>query len=310
MDHPNHSKNQRRWPHYLRIDGEHDMKRKKILGLFMASILIFGMFSTITLGNPGIPTQASGQTITSQPEVKGKAAILVNAQTGKVIYVKNSHMQLPPASLTKIMTALLVIEHESLDQKVRISKHAAEIGLGVSNIALQPGEVLTREQLLYGCMLHSANDCATALAESTGGSESEFIKLMNQRARELKMNDTHFVNAHGLNDKDHYTSVYDLALLTRKAMTNPMFKRVVNTRWKVIPGNGHLQDRLLLNENRLLYRYQGAEGVKTGYTRQAGNCVVGAARRGKLELIAISMNSPAVYDDLERLLNYGFSQAN
>jgi D-alanyl-D-alanine carboxypeptidase (penicillin-binding protein 5/6) len=156
-------------------------------------------------------------------------------------------------------------------------------------------------------MLRSANDAAMALAESVSGNEQAFVKLMNQRARQLGMRDTHFCNPHGLDTKGHYSSAYDLAILTRQAMTNPIFRQIVATHEiSIIPLSGHPQDRVLVNQNRLLYQYQGAIGVKTGYTTKAGNCVIGAAKRGNLMLIAVSLNSSTVYNDLGQLLNYGF----
>jgi D-alanyl-D-alanine carboxypeptidase (penicillin-binding protein 5/6) len=241
----------------------------------------------------------------SYPEPKGKAAVLMDAGSGRILYDENSRERLPQASLTKIMTALLVIENGDLNKDIQISTNATKTP--ESGINLQPGETLTRQQLLYACMLHSANDAAMALAESVSGNEQAFVKLMNERAKQLGMQDTHFCNPHGLENKNHYSSAYDLALLTRQAMSNPIFQQVVATRTTTIPWAGHPQDRTLVNENRLLYRYDGAIGVKTGYTKEAGNCVVGAAQRGNMILIAVSMDSPTVYDDLERMLDYGFT---
>jgi D-alanyl-D-alanine carboxypeptidase (penicillin-binding protein 5/6) len=278
------------------------MHRGKIVIILVILVLFASVTSTNAFGKePLNPTCLH----VSYPEPRGMAAVLMDADSGRVLYSKNSHEQLPPASLTKIMTALLVVENGNLDKKVYVSEYASKIP--ESSINLLPGEMLTRRQLLYACMLHSANDAATALAESVSGSEGEFVKLMNKRANQLGMGDTHFCNAHGLETKGHYTSAYDLALLTRQAMTNSVFRQVVATHRISIPWADHTQDRLLLNENRLLYRYQGTIGVKTGYTRQAGNCVVGAAKRGNLVLIAVCLNSPAVYNDLEQMLDFGFT---
>ncbi|MGE5379907.1 MAG: D-alanyl-D-alanine carboxypeptidase family protein, partial [Methylocystaceae bacterium] len=249
---------------------------------------------------------ASGQTKSgSYPEPKAKAAVLMDAASGRVLYAKNSHDHLPPASLTKIMTGLLVAENGKLDQKVSISKHAAQTP--EATIYLQAGEVLTRRQLLYACMLHSANDAAAALAESVSGSQNKFVNLMNHRAHQLGMKDTHYRNPHGLNAYRHYTSAYDLSLVSRQALANPTLRKVVATKSTTIPWSGHSNDRLIINHNRLLNRYPGAIGVKTGYTKEAGNCVVGAAQRGNLVLIAVAMNSPQVYQDLMQILDYGFA---
>ncbi|MDH7576274.1 MAG: D-alanyl-D-alanine carboxypeptidase family protein [Bacillota bacterium] len=240
------------------------------------------------------------------PEIKGVAAILIDEVSGRVLYEKNSHRRMSPASLTKIMTALMVLEHGCLAQKVQISQNAAETG--ESSIWLETGEVLSREELLYALMLNSANDAAVALAESVSKTERSFVEQMNRRARQLNLSNTHFANPHGLEDPAHYASAYDLAFLTREALAVPLFRKIVATREKFIPWPGHPWDRLLINKNRLLDRYSGALGVKTGYTKKAGNCLVGAAQRGPLRLIAVVLNSPQVYEDVESLFNYGFTE--
>lgn len=243
--------------------------------------------------------------MTAYPETNGKAVILLDANSGRVLYERNSHQQLPPASLTKIMTGLLVVENGDLEQIVTVSEYAA--ATPECTIYLEPGETLTRMELLYGALLPSANDACNALAESMAGSETNFLVLMNQRARELGLQNTHFLNTHGLEAEGHYSSAYDLAILTKKALSYPVFAEVVKTKSKTIPWAGRAdEDRILLNQNRLLSRYEGAIGVKTGYTKQAGNCVVGAARRGEMILIAVSMNSSTVYDDLKNMLDFGF----
>jgi len=241
----------------------------------------------------------------SYPKTTGKAVILIDASSGRVIYGKNIHKHLPPASVTKIMTALLVIEKGDLDQKVKISSHAA--GTPESSVWLEAGEKLTREQLLYALLLNSANDSAIALAESVAGSEKNFVKLMNQRAGLLGMKDSHFLNPHGLHASGHFTSAYDLALLSRQAMNSVTFRRVVSTKTHHIPWAGRDYDRLLINHNRLLWKYKNAVGIKTGYTKPAGNCLVGAAKKGSLVLIAVTLNSTHGYQDAEQMFDYGFA---
>lgn len=242
----------------------------------------------------------------SHPITNGKAVILMDANSGRVLYERNSNEQLPPASLTKIMTALLVVENGDLEKKVIISEYAAETP--ECTVYLERNEVLTRMELLYAAMLPSANDASTALAESISGDEAKFLELMNQRVHELGLKNTHFLNPHGLEAKEHYSSAYDLAIITKEALSHPVFIQVAGTQKKVIPwASRDDEDRILFNQNRLLSRYDGAIGVKTGYTKQAGNCVVGAAQRGDMVLIAISMNSPTVYDDLIEMLEYGFN---
>jgi len=258
-----------------------------------------------SIGSAFASTKGSIRVPGSYPEPNGKAAVLMDAASGRVLYSKNMNNRLPPASLTKIMTAMLVVENGDLDQNVQASKHAVETG--ESTIYLQVGETLTVRELLYACMLPSANDASTALAETIAGSDGTFVELMNQRASQLGMADTHFCNPHGLEKAEHYTSAYDLALLTRQAMTYPIFRQVVATKRMSLPWAGRNEPRIILNENRLLYRYKGTIGVKTGYTKKAGNCVVGAARKGDLELIAVALNSSTVYEDLQQMLDYGFT---
>lgn len=243
-------------------------------------------------------------TASSLPEIQGKAAILIDEGSGRVLYQKNANRRMSPASLTKIMTALLVIEDDDIDQRVYISKRAAETG--ESSIWLEAGETLSRRELLYALMLSSANDAAVALAESVSGTQEKFVQKMNARARQLGLMNTHFCNPHGLEAPGHYTTAYDLAFLTRQAMTDPLFRKVVATRAMEIPWAGHPWNRQLFNKNRLLYRYRGAIGVKTGYTKGAGNCLVGAAQRGPLKLIVVVLNSSQVYEDAEKLLDYAF----
>lgn len=250
----------------------------------------------------------SNEVTAAYPQTMGKAALLMDASSGRVLYEVNAHQRLSPASVTKIMTALLAVEKGNLDQEITISQTAVDTP--ESSIWLETGEKLTREQLLYACMLKSANDAAVALAESMAGSEKNFVELMNRRARQLGMKDTHFCNPHGLETSGHYTTAYDLALVSREALNHKIFRQVVSTKTIHIPWAGNDYDRLLINQNRLLYRYAGAIGIKTGYTKEAGNCVVGAAQEGSLLLIAVAMNSPSVYHDLEQMLDYGFDHYN
>lgn len=271
--------------------------------LWRRIIIITSIFVVIFGASAIKPVEASDLLL---PEIQGRAAILIDESSGRILYQKNANMRMSPASLTKIMTALLVIENGNLDKQVRISKRAAETG--ESSIWLETGEALTRRELLYALMLNSANDAAVALAESVDGNMEKFVQRMNARARQLGLRNTHYCNPHGLEAPDHYTTAYDLAFLTRKAMADPLFRKIVATKTAEIPWTGHPWKRLLFNKNRLLYRYSGATGVKTGYTRRAGNCLVGAAQRGRLRLIVVVLNSSQVYDDAEKLLDYGFDR--
>ncbi|NLO21691.1 MAG: D-alanyl-D-alanine carboxypeptidase [Syntrophomonadaceae bacterium] len=268
---------------------------------YLTHILLIVLFSASFL----LPIQNHALAVSNQPQVQGQAVILMDFHSGRILYAKNINQNMPPASVTKIMTALLVTENGDLDQVVEISPYAASTR--ESGLYLQAGEKMTRRQLLYACMLPSANDASVALAESVSGQEEDFVELMNQRAAELGLEDTHFCNPHGLHESDHYTTAYDLACLSRVAMQDPTFREIVSTSNIVIPGPPKEEDRSIWNQNRLLYRYDRAVGIKTGFTHQAGNCVVGAAQKNGMLLIAVSLNSPSVYQDLMNMLDYGFS---
>lgn len=279
------------------------MQHRRYILYFLLTIFF------LTCGSPVYAINGdSDQLSVSYPQTVGKAAVLIDASSGRVLYEASAHERLSPASVTKIMTGLLVVEKGNLDEEITVSQTAADTP--ECSVWLEPGEKLTREHLLYACMLNSANDAAVELAESIAGSEKAFVKLMNQRAQQLGLKDTHFCNPHGLEASGHYTTAYDLARLSREAMQNPEFRKVVSTQTMNIPWTGKDYNRLLINQNRLLYRYEGAIGIKTGYTKEAGNCVVGAARRENLTLIAVALNSPAVYQDLEQMLSYGFAHYN
>ncbi len=248
----------------------------------------------------------------SLPQPVGEAALLMDARNGQVLYQKNAGLPMYPASTTKILTAIIALERSNLDEVVTVSREAARVE--GSAIGLQEGERLTMEDLLYALLLASANDAAVAIAEHVAGSVPAFAALMNEKARSIGARASSFRNPSGLPDPQHYTTAYDLALIARYAMQNPTFRTIVSTRLKQIQrpdadrSKGPPQEHIW-NHNRLLSRYEGAIGVKTGYTVEAGQCLVGAARRDERELIAVILNSQgaAVYSDVQALLNYGFS---
>jgi D-alanyl-D-alanine carboxypeptidase (penicillin-binding protein 5/6) len=246
-----------------------------------------------------------GSPVYANTDLSAKAAVLIDTNSGRVLYSKNMHDRLPQASTTKITTALVVLENMSLNTKIQIPKNF--VNPGESGICLEPGEIHTVEDLLYSLLLKSANDAATALAISTAGSESGFIEMMNKRVRKLGLNNTHYENPHGLHHDNHYSSAYDLAMITREALKNEKFRSFINTRCQTIPWPGHDYSRIVYNGNKLLNRYQGADGVKTGYTKQAGSCLVGSATRNGLQLIAVVLNSNQMYGEVSQLLDYGFN---
>lgn len=222
-------------------------------------------------------------------------------ETGRVLFESNMHARLPMASTTKVMTALLAIERGSLTDEVTCSENA--FGVPGTSIYLQLGETLTLEQMLLGLMLSSGNDAAVAIAEHIGGTTAQFVQMMNERAQQIGAVNTHFANPHGLPDDTHYTTAYDLALIAREAMKNETFRRLVSTQRASIPWEGRTYSRQLSNKNRLLSDYEGATGVKTGYTSKAGRCLVFGAQRDGLELIGVVLGCSDWFDEAERLMD-------
>lgn len=234
-----------------------------------------------------------------------KAHLLLEASSGVVLAQKNATARLPMASTTKIMTALIAIESLPLDTVIEIP--TAAIGVEGSSIYLCEGEVLTLSDLLYALLLESANDAAAAIAITVGGDIAGFAEMMNHRATTLGLTDTHFVNPHGLDDDQHYTTAYDLALITKAALDNPTFRKIVSTQKATIPLHGNQGVRLLINHNKLLHMYDGCIGVKTGFTKKTGRCLVSAAERDGVTLIAVTLGCPDDWRDHTALLDYGFS---
>lgn len=236
-------------------------------------------------------------------EISARAAALYEPETKRFIYTKNSHQRLPMASTTKIMTALVALENIDLDTEIDVDDRA--IGIDGSSIYLEKGEKLTAESLIYATMLSSANDAAAALAYEICGSIEDFSFLMNEKAKELGLSDSNFVNPHGLDDKDHYTSAHDLAIITAKALENDFFKEASSTYKKEIKSSE--KSRILVNHNKLLRSYDGCIGVKTGYTQKSGRSLVGAAERDGLTLISVTIDAPNDWSDHKRMLDYGYA---
>ncbi len=234
-----------------------------------------------------------------------QSAILIKADTGEVLFKQNEAARLPMASTTKIMTALVAVESLPLNTPVTVSAEA--VGVEGSSIYLTEGETLTLEALLYALMLESANDAAVAIAIAVSGSVDAFAERMNQRAAELGLQGTHFVNPHGLDDPEHYTTAHELAIITKEALKHEALVTIMSTQRKTIPHQESSTVRLLLNHNRLLKSYDGAIGVKTGFTKKSGRCLVSAAKRGDVTLIAVTINAPDDWRDHTAMLDYGFS---
>lgn len=237
----------------------------------------------------------------AQGETSAKAACILEMQTGRVLFEHNMHARLPMASTTKVMTALLAIERGNAQERVVCSANA--FGVSGTSIYLQLGESLTLEEMLLGLMLSSGNDAAVAIAEHIGGSVEGFVALMNARAREIGAVNTHFANPHGLPAENHYTTAYDLALITREAMKNDTFRALVSMQRASIPWEGRSYNRQLINKNRLLSGYPGATGVKTGYTSKAGRCLAFGASRDGLELVGTVLSCGDWFDEAARLMD-------
>ncbi len=237
--------------------------------------------------------------------VSASSAIVIEAESGRAVYEKNADARRSMASTTKIMTALVALENGDFDMPIKIPKEA--VGIEGSSVYLIENETLTLRELLYALMLRSANDAATAIAIALGGSVDGFADMMNDRAEELGLKDTHFENPHGLDSPEHYTTARELAIITAEALKNDAFKQIVSTQKMTLPLANQPDRRLVVNHNRLLRTYDGCIGVKTGFTKKTGRCLVSAAEREGVTLIAVTLNAPNDWNDHKKMLDYGFS---
>ncbi len=264
--------------------------RIRVLSFVCALLLLFG----------------TALTVNAAPSVSAKSAVLIEAESGKVLYQQNAFVRMPMASTTKIMTALVAIESGNIERTVSVSPDA--VGIEGSSVYLYPHEKLTLEQLLYALLLESANDAATAIAIEVAGSVESFAALMNQKAEALGLVSTHFTNPHGLDHEEHYTTAYDLARISAYALKNETFRTICSTTRKTIPLKGDEGTRVLVNHNKLLSRYEGAIGIKTGFTKKSGRCLVSAAERDGLTLVAVTLSAPNDWNDHAAMLDFGFER--
>jgi serine-type D-Ala-D-Ala carboxypeptidase (penicillin-binding protein 5/6) len=244
-------------------------------------------------------------------DLSARALLLMDAKTGKILYQKDADVRLPPASTTKVLTAILTLESQKrFNDLLTVSKAATRVP--ASKLYLKPGQTVSIEDLLYGVLLASANDASVVLAEGIGGSVERFADSMTKKAHDLGATNTHFSNPHGLTAVDHYSTARDLALIFRYAMKNPTFRQIVHTKMSsvrsVSAGKKSARARLISvrNHNRLLWNYDGAIGGKTGYTFAAQKCFVGAVERNGVTLIVSLLGSRDLWGDTKRLLEYGF----
>jgi D-alanyl-D-alanine carboxypeptidase len=250
------------------------------------------MFLTILILFTFVPLETS-----AAGTVSARNAILIEQQSGRILFEKAANEKRKIASITKIMTSILAIESDKLDETVTVSERA--IRTEGSSLYLKKNEKIKLEHLVYGLMLRSGNDAAVAIAEHVGGSVEGFVFLMNQKAQEIGMSNTHFANPHGLDDsKDHYSTAYDMALLTQYAMKNETYKKIAGTEVYRAPNPDEKWDRVWRNKNRLLTQlYDYCTGGKTGYTKLAKRTLVTTATKGDLDLIAVTLNGPDDWND-------------
>ena len=279
---------------------------KRMSAFLLCLMLLMGAFPATALAAPDWPSGVS---------VQAESGIVIDADTGTVLWGQNIHNQYFPASITKIMTALIVIETCSLDETVTFSHNAVfNVEAGSSNAGINEGDKLSVKDCLYALLLKSANEAAHALAEHVAGSTEAFADMMNAKAKELGCTDTHFANPSGLNDPEHYTSTYDMALIARAAFLNPTFEEIDSTAYYKLPPNSINPEGLTIYPGHKMlkkstpYYYPGIVGGKTGYTTLAGNTLVTCARKNGLKLIAVILkgSTPQYWTDTKNLLDFGF----
>lgn len=289
------------------------MKTNRIFSVFLLLVLITSLFLTPS-------AQADETTAAAPPELNSKAVLLVDANTGSVVYAVNEHQELYPASTTKIMTALLVLEavdrgELSLGDELTASRAAITTGLAEdgSTANIKEGEVMTVEEYLTCMLVVSANEACNVLAEAVSGSVEAFVEDMNERAQQLGCENTHFVNTTGLHDSQHYTSAWDLYLITAEAMKHDAFMRICDTATAVIPATNLSEERTLHTTNYLIgtwwsrgYLYDEAHGIKTGSTSQAGHCLVSSATRGSLSFISVVLGAERLTLEDGEIRTYSF----
>lgn len=307
-------------------------KKRRFASALMAFLMAFQVtaYATVSMTGPGVQetaaasdataatgtaTSGTGTSTVAEPTIQSEGAVVMDAATGTVLYGKNQNTRYYPASITKLMTALLVLENCQLGDTVTFSKTATEnLEAGAVSLKLTEGDKLTVEQCLYGLLLKSANEVANGLAEKVSGSVSGFASLMNQKATALGCTGTHFVNPNGLNDTNHYTTPYDMALIARAAFQNDTLRKIDTTLSYKFPATKNAGERTITMGHKMMYStdsryYPGIIGGKTGYTSKAGNTLVTGAEKNGVRLIAVVMKSKSThYADTKALLDYGFAK--
>ncbi|MBC8632395.1 D-alanyl-D-alanine carboxypeptidase [[Eubacterium] tenue] len=278
---------------------------RRFTSIVLAMIMVIMSLSTTAF--------ADDKKVQEPINISSKTAILMDVGSGQILFEKNPHEKLPPASVTKVMTMLIIVEaldsgKIKLDDEVQISERASE--MGGSQIFLEPGETQKVDDLLKGIAVASANDACVAIAEYVGGSEEEFVTMMNNKAKQLGMKDTNFSNTNGLPIENHYTSAHDIAIMSRELLKHDKITKYLTTWMDQIVVGKKKTTIGLANTNKMIKHYQGATGVKTGFTQEAKYCLSASAKRGETHLVAVTLGAPTTqerFKDSSSLLSYGFA---
>lgn len=265
--------------------------KKRIIALITVCLLVFSF---------DVSAFANGVSVSAQ------SAVLICANNGKVLFSRSSDKQLSMASTTKIMTSLIALEAASPDTEITVTKEM--VGVEGTSMGLLPGDSVSLRELVYGMLLQSGNDAANTVAYVLGGSPEGFAQMMNERAAEIGMKNTNFVTASGLDDKNHYSTAYDMALLACESIKNPEFASICSLKSARLTYGNPPYARTLTNHNRLLWKYEDTIGIKTGFTKKSGRCLVSAAERNGVILVAVTLNAPDDWNDHISMFEYGFSQ--
>lgn len=237
--------------------------------------------------------------------VSAESAVLMCANNGRILFSRNGEKQLSMASTTKIMTSLIALESATPEREIVVTKEM--VAVEGTSMGLMPGDSVSMEELVYGMLLQSGNDAANTVAHVIGGSQESFATLMNERAAEIGMKNTNFVTASGLDDEEHYSTAYDMALLACECMNNPEFAEICSQKKAKLTYGNPPYSRTLTNHNKLLWKYSDSIGIKTGFTKKSGRCLVSAAKRNGVTLVAVTLNAPDDWNDHISMFEYGFS---
>lgn len=265
--------------------------KKRIFALITVCLLVFSF---------DVSAFAGGVSVSAQ------SAVLMCANNGEVLFSRNADKQLSMASTTKIMTSLLALEAAAPDTEITVTKEM--VAVEGTSMGLLPGDSVSLEELVYGMLLQSGNDAANTVAYVLGGSPEGFAEMMNERAAQIGMKNTNFVTASGLDDENHYSTAYDMALLACESIKNPEFASICSQKTARLTYGNPPYLRTLTNHNKLLWKYEDSIGIKTGFTKKSGRCLVSAAERDGVVLVAVTLNAPDDWNDHISMLEYGFSQ--